>query len=67
MNRPKARRPGKLGISILIAAPLAGILAAIAALYADSGVLGILVGLASFAALVPVGLPKRASARSSSR
>lgn len=67
MNQSKARRPRRLGPAIMIAAPLAGILAAIAALYADSGVLGILVGLASFVMLVPVAAPKRASARSTSR
>lgn len=67
MNRPRPRRPRRLGPAILIAAPLSGTLAAIAALYVDSGVLGILVGLASFATLVPVTVPKRASARSTSR
>jgi len=67
MNSPKARRPRRLGPAIVIAAPLAGILAAVAALYADSGMLGILVGLASFVMIVPVTVPKRASARSTSR
>jgi hypothetical protein len=67
MNPRNARRPRKLGPAIVLAAPLAGILAAIAALYAESGVLGILVGLASFAMLVPMTVPKRASARSTSR
>jgi hypothetical protein len=44
-------RRQRIGVAMILAAPLAGVLAALAAFYADSGVLGILVAAISFAGL----------------
>jgi hypothetical protein len=43
--------------AMMVAAPLAGSLAAVSALYADSGLLGILVGALSFASLSVMMVP----------
>jgi hypothetical protein len=54
-----AIRPGQRSMiaAMMVAAPLSGSLAAVSALYADSGLLGILVGALSFALLSVMILP----------